>query len=73
MVIRMGYEESIKSYREMYLNDLALSITLMSKVLRDRVVEIGVHTYPIKKEIIESIENLLDALKRIEEIEQYPL
>ncbi len=57
----------------MYLNDLALSITLMSKVLRDRVVEIGVHTYPIKKEIIESIENLLDALKRIEEIEQYPL
>ncbi len=66
MVFRMSYEVFMKNYREMDLNDLALSITLMSKVLRDKILEIRVNTYPIKKEIIESMENLIDTLKKID-------
>ncbi len=69
----MNYEKSIKDYREIDLKDLALSVTLTSKVLRDRILEIGTNTYPVKKEIIESIENLLDTLKKIMEIEHQPL
>ncbi len=63
----------MRNYREMDLSDLALSITLMTKVLKDRIVESGVDAYPVKKEIIESMKNLIDTLERIEEIEHYPL
>ncbi len=57
----------------MDLNDLALSITFMTKVLRDRIVESGVDTYSIKKEIVESMKNLIDTLEKIEDIQHYPL
>ncbi len=63
----------MRNYREMDLNDLALSITLMTKVLRDRIAESRVDTYPIKKEIVESMKNLIDTLEKIEEIQHYPL
>ena len=62
----------MRSYREMDLNDLALSITLMSKVLRDRIVE-SRDTYSIKKEIVMSMKNLIDTLEKIEGIQHYPL
>ncbi len=58
----------MRSYREIDLNDLTLSITLMTKVLRDRIVENGVDVYSIKKEIVESMKNLIDTLEKIEEI-----
>ena len=58
---------------KMNLKDLALSVTLMSKVLRGRILETGVNTYPVKKEIIESMENLINILKKIEEMEHYLL
>ena len=57
----------------MDLNDLALSITLMSKVLNDRIFEAGADAYQVKKEIIESIRNLINTLEKIEEIEHQPL
>ncbi len=57
----------------MDLKDLALSITFISKVLNDRILEIGADTYPIKKEIVESMKNLIDTLEKIEEIQHYPL
>ena len=63
----------MKNYREMDLIDLALSITFISKVLRDRVVESRIDTYPVKKEIVESMKNLIDTLEKIKEIQHYSL
>ncbi len=73
MVFRTNDEVFMKSYREMNLNDLALSIILMTKVLRDRIAENRTDAYPVKKEIIESMKNLIDTLEKIEEIQHYPL
>ncbi len=39
----------MRNYREMDLNDLALFITLMTKVLRDRIVESGVDTILLRR------------------------
>ena len=73
MVFRINDELFIRNYREMDLNDLALSITFMTKVLRDRIVENRVDEYSVKKEIVESMKNLIDTLEKIEEIQHYPL
>ena len=58
MVFRMYNELFMWNYREIDLKDLALSITFMTKVLRDRVVESRVDAYLIKKEIVESMKNI---------------
>ena len=58
-MLGISYELSIRGYRDMDLNDLALSITLMSKVLNDGIFEAGADKYQVKKEIIESVRNLL--------------